>query len=541
MEQILQQLRTAVRGMWKYRWPALLVAWVVTAVGATVVMKIPDEFEASARVYVDTQSILNPLMAGLAIQPNLDQKVALLSRTLISRPNVEKLVRMADLDLGLQTKAEQDELINALMRDLRISQARGDNLYVLSYRHHDRETAQRVIQSLVSIFVESSLGQSRRDTDAAKVFLDEQIRQYEQRLAEAEARVKEFRVRNIDRQLVAGGADSLARVADLANQLDQARLQLREAEQALGSVRSQLAALRGANGATPAAGAGGAPAAPVMVATPEIDSRIDATKRSLDALLLRFTDQHPDVVGARRLIADLEAQKAREVARLQDEARAMAASAPAGDAPAGALGGGLGGGSFMAQQLGQMVAATEVQVASLRARVAEIASRHQQAVGNLRTSPALEAEFAQLTRDHAVHKRNYDDLVERRETAAMTGQLEVAAGAGEFRLIDPPRVGQQPVAPNRLLLLPLALLAGLGTALALAFVVSQLRPVYHEGGELRLKTQLPLIGVVSVVMSDAAQRRHRLEAVKFWSASGSLVLLFAAGMVLVALMAQRAA
>jgi polysaccharide chain length determinant protein (PEP-CTERM system associated) len=536
MEQILQQLRTAVRGMWKYRWPALLVAWVVTAVGVTVIMKIPDQYEATARIYVDTQSILNPLMAGLAIQPNLDQKVALLSRTLISRPNVEKLVRMADLDLGMRTKAEQEALIAGLMRDLRISQARGDNLYNLSYRHHDRETAQRVIQSLVSIFVESSLGQSRRDTDAAKVFLDEQIRQYEQRLAEAEARVKEFRVRNIDRQLVAGGADSLGRVAELANQLDQARMQLREAEQARDAARSQLAALRG-NAAAPAAAAGNAAAAPIQVATPEIDARIDATKRSLDALLLRFTEQHPDVIGARRLITDLEAQKAREVARLQEEARAAAANSPTGEASGSAS----GSGSFMAQQLGQMVAASEVQVATLRARVAEIASRHQQAIGNLRTSPALEAEFAQLTRDHAVHKRNYDDLVARRETAAMTGQLEVAAGSAEFRLIDPPRVGQQPVAPNRLLLLPLALLAGLGTALALAFVVSQLRPVYHEGGELRLKTQLPLIGVVSVVLSDAARRRHRLEAIKFWSASGSLVLLFAAGMALVALMASRAA
>jgi polysaccharide chain length determinant protein (PEP-CTERM system associated) len=536
MEQILQQLRTAVRGMWKYRWPALLVAWVVTAVGVVVVMKIPDQYEAAARIYVDTRSILNPLMAGLAIQPNLDQKVALLSRTLISRPNVEKLVRMADLDLGLQTKAQQEALIAGLMRDLRISQARGDNLYNLSYRHHDRETAQRVIQSLVSIFVESSLGQTRRDTDAAKVFLDEQIRQYEQRLAEAEARVKEFRVRHIDRQLVAGGADSLARVADLANQLDQARMQLREAEQARDAARAQLAALRSDDGAA-TAGAGNGAAAPVQVATPEIDSRIDATRRSLDALLLRFTDQHPDVIGTRRLIADLEAQKAREVARLQEEARLAAAHSPAVEVTAGSA----FGGSFMAQQLGQMVAAAEVQVATLRARVAAIASRHQQAVGNLRTSPALEAEFAQLTRDHAVHKRNYDDLVARRETAAMTGQLEVAAGSAEFRLIDPPRVGQRPVAPNRLLLLPLALLAGLGTALGLAFVVSQLRPVYHDGGELRLKTQLPLIGVVSLVMSDAARRRQRIEAVKFWSASGSLVLLFAAGMALVALMANRAA
>ena len=71
-------------------------------VGVAVVFRIPESYEASARVYVDTQSLLRPLMAGLAIQPNLDQQVALMSRTLISRPNVEKLVRMADLDLRVK-------------------------------------------------------------------------------------------------------------------------------------------------------------------------------------------------------------------------------------------------------------------------------------------------------------------------------------------------------------------------------------------------------------------------------------------------------
>ncbi|MBK7744621.1 MAG: hypothetical protein IPI40_13670 [Betaproteobacteria bacterium] len=56
-------------------------------------MRIPDKYEASARIYVDTQSVLKPLMSGIAIQPNIDQQVMILSRTLISRPNVEKLVR----------------------------------------------------------------------------------------------------------------------------------------------------------------------------------------------------------------------------------------------------------------------------------------------------------------------------------------------------------------------------------------------------------------------------------------------------------------
>src|SRR5215212_15946 len=111
MEELLRRLSTTAKGMWKFRWQGLAVAWVVAILGVTLVWKWPDQFEASARIYVDTQSILKPLMSGLAIQPNIDQQVSMLSRTLISRPNVEKLVQMADLDLKNESKAQQEAQI----------------------------------------------------------------------------------------------------------------------------------------------------------------------------------------------------------------------------------------------------------------------------------------------------------------------------------------------------------------------------------------------------------------------------------------------
>jgi len=99
MDQFIVQILGFAKRMWQYRWAGLLVSWVVGVVGAVVVFVLPDRYEASARIYVDTQSILKPLMAGLTVQPNVEQQVTILSRTLISRPNVEKLIRMADLDL----------------------------------------------------------------------------------------------------------------------------------------------------------------------------------------------------------------------------------------------------------------------------------------------------------------------------------------------------------------------------------------------------------------------------------------------------------
>ena len=190
MEEVVRQLLSIVRGMWKFRWPALITSWIVAVIGVVIVFRIPDQYEASARIYVDTQSILKPLMAGLTVQPNVEMQISMLSRTLISRPNVEKLIRMADLDLKTSNKIEQEALVDRLTKEIQIRNTGRDNLYSLAFRDSDQEKAKRVIQSLVSIFVESSLGASRKDTDSAKTFLNEQIKQYEAKLEEAETRLK---------------------------------------------------------------------------------------------------------------------------------------------------------------------------------------------------------------------------------------------------------------------------------------------------------------------------------------------------------------
>jgi polysaccharide chain length determinant protein (PEP-CTERM system associated) len=530
MEEILRQVTTILRGMWRFRWPALATAWVVALIGVIAVFRIPDQYEAQARIYVDTQSILKPLMAGMTVQPNVGQQLAMLTRTLMSRPNLEKLVRMADLDLGAKTKAEQDALIDELGQDLKIQNTGRDNLYTLAYRSDDQEEAKRVIQSMVSIFVESSLGATRKDSDTAMTFLNEQIKQHEAKLEEAEARLKEFRIRNIDRQFTEGG-DAASQIASIQNQLRQAQLELREAENSRDAAKAQIEAELKAASAAPAAGGGTAPVPEIPIATPELDARINEQKRVLDALLQRYTDQHPDVILTRKLIKDLEEQRTKEV----EELRAAAAKNPAA-APAG---GGTSLANMMAQELNRMLAASEVQIGALRARVAEYQQRLALAREALKTAPQVEAEAAQLNRDYGVIKSNYDNLLARRQSAIMSAELETASGVADFRLIDPPRVSPKPVAPNRLLLLPLALGAALAAALGLAFLLSQLRPAFTDADELRTKTGLPLLGVVSLVMTDTDRRRERMGLIRFAGASGGLVGLFALGMLAMALLAQR--
>lgn len=523
MEELISQLTSIARGMWKFRWTGLIVAWVVGAVGAAVAFKVPDRFEASARIFVDTQSILKPLMSGLAVQPNIDQQVSMLSRTLLSRPNMEKLVRMADLDLKSESKAQQDALIERLMKDVSIKSAGRDNLYTLNYVEADKDKAKRVIQSMVSIFVESSLGASRKDTDSAKVFLDEQIKTYEAKLEEAETRLKNFRLRNIDLQ-TSDGKDSASQLGEISRQLEAAKLELREAENSLLAAKKQIENERtGAGSQAPPSLLQETPGA---FATPEIDARIQAQQRSLDVLLQRYTEQHPDIVSARRLIRDLQEQKSRELAELRKAAAAMPQQPQAT-------------GNLLGQEMGRLLAASELQVAGLKARVGEYQARYAAAKERLKTAPQIEAEAAQLNRDYGIIKSNYESLVTRRQSAVMSGDLDMAAGMVDFRLIDPPRVSPKPVSPNRMLLLGGSLAAALAAALVVTFALSQLRPVYNDAQELRAKTGLPLLGVVSMILSDDDRKLERARRLRFYAGTGGLFASFVVAMVTVSILAAR--
>ena len=135
MEEFIRQAITVARGMWRRRWAGVLAAWMVALIGGGVVFKMPDRYEASARVYVDTQSILKPLMSGLAVQPDIDQQIVMLSRTLISRPNIEKLIAMAELDRGRSSPVERERLIDTLSGTLQVQMRAGEPLQDLLPRH----------------------------------------------------------------------------------------------------------------------------------------------------------------------------------------------------------------------------------------------------------------------------------------------------------------------------------------------------------------------------------------------------------------------
>lgn len=485
MRELTIELLSRVRGIWRYRWYGVAAAWLVAIAGWVIVGQWPNRYEASARVYVDTQSVLRPLLAGLAVQPNLDQMVTMMSRTLISRPNVEKVIRMSDMDVKVNSPTQREQLVTRLTKEVTIKSAGAENLYTIAYSDSDGAEAKRVVQSLLSIFVEGSLGNKRKDSESAQRFINEQLKAYSAKLNTAENAVAEFKRRHME--LMGNGQNYYTQLGEVQAALDQAALDLKEAENSRDAIKRQLA-----GESLPDLLPDSSSDAPTVS---EIDSRIQSLQDKLDDLRLNYTEQHPDIIGINRMIAQLKEQKERE-AKLRKPLPVRAQPK-----------------NLLVQQLTVTLAEAEATVASMKARVGEYGRRYGALKAKANLVPQVAAEYTQLTRDYETTKKNYDSLLSRLESAQISGNMETA-GVMDFRVIDPPQVPATPVSPNRPLLASLVLLLALAAGLGFALVMSETNPIVFDERRLREVSGVPVFGTVVAVRtaSQDAQRRKSLVA-----------------------------
>lgn len=519
MNDYARQAVMVSRRMWQHRWTAAAVAWGVAVAGAALVWITPERYEAQARIHVDTQTVLKPLMSGLAFQPDVDQQVRMLARTLISRPNVERLV--ADPAIGLttpeMTKAERDRLGESLMKVIKLEASGGNNLYAISYRDSDMQRAHRLVDTLMHMFMSSGLDSKRRDSQEASRFIDEEIKAYEAKLTEAESRVKEFKLRNMSIAM-ASNQDYFARMSGLSEDISRLRVQLGAAEQSRDALRRELST---EEPLLPAE------AASAVSLTPELDARLDAQKRQLDELLRRYTDEHPDVVAVRRTISQLEAQRRADAAEARSKAQA-ARGGRTGSAPT----------SPVFQRLRISLAEAEANVASLRSQIGTQQSRLDEIRSQAGRVPQAEAELAQLNRDYEVIKKNYEQLVSRRESASLGVKMDEASSMADFRVIEPPRVSPQPVFPGKRQLAVVMMIVALVAGILAAYVKTVLAPTFASERELREFTKRPVLGGLTLVDDPRALDLERQDRLKLAGVLGLFIVVHAAWVTLIALRAS---
>ena len=201
---------------------------------------MPPTYDVNAKLFVDTRSMLRPLMRGLAVNNDtLASSAELMKRTLLTRPNLEKVARESDLDLETHSDREFENLITSLIENIKVSGTSRDNIYEITYSNRDPVKAKKVVDELLNTFLESALGSSRSDTVVTQKFLDEQIQEYEKRLIEAEERLREFKQRNVG-MMPGEGRNYYSRLEEAHQQLEAAKLAQVEAARRRDELNQQL-------------------------------------------------------------------------------------------------------------------------------------------------------------------------------------------------------------------------------------------------------------------------------------------------------------
>jgi polysaccharide chain length determinant protein (PEP-CTERM system associated) len=409
---------------------------------------------------------------------------------------------MVDLDLKTGSSGtEHEKLIDSLAGQIKISGTVQNDIYTISYAGDNPKTAKDVVQALLTIFLEGSLGDKKQDSKKAIQFIDDQIKAYEEKLAAAENAVKEYKLKHLG-LIPQQGGDYGSKLMEASENLNRARLELAEAEQAREAIKKQMFGDESSAKAT---------AAPIT--NPDLDARIQALSKNLDNLRIQYTENHPDIVAAKRVIAQLEAKNA-------EEARQRKLTGDPGFNASPAL-----------QQMKVSLSDAEARVASLRVRVQEYASRVARLKEMSAAAPEIETQLAQLNRDYQVNKENYEKLVASREAAKLSGELTATTEMMTFRVIDPPATPLLPTGPNRPRLMSIAFGAALVAGIGMALLFNLIRPTFLTQGALHAATGLPILGSVSMNWTEAEKKQRKKSNYIFWGSLLLLVLLYGAVMV----------
>ncbi|NQY62250.1 MAG: chain length determinant family protein [Alteromonadaceae bacterium] len=496
MQEILEQIIDYLKGIWIKRRYIMISTWIICPIGWYMVAQMPNIYQSQAKVYVDTQSLLRPLLRGLTVETKPDIQIRLMIKTLLSRPNLERISRMTDLDIQASNNEQYEGIIRSLKNRIKISTAGRENIYTLAIADRDPEMAKNIVQSTLTVFMENTLGETRNDSDNAQKFLSTQISEYEDRLSAAESRVTDFK-QKYSEMLPSQSGGFYAQLNTSIKQLENLELELLETETRLNSAKAQLSkhtiSTNNKNDKITSNNS---------IQT-TYDKRITELEMILDSLELKYTDKHPDVREVNKRLDSLNKQRTQEIEKyLASTNDAQSIASPINQNP-------------VMQEVQTQVNQLENQVASLNIRAENYQNRVKELKSKIHILPEIEAELAGLNRGYIITKDKYEQLLIRNETAQLAQQADQTADSIQFRVMDPPRAATHPTGPPRTLYFIAILIVGFGAGVGISLGMSQIIPVVTSGSQVSKATGIPVFGIVSANENLGLHRWQRRKTILF--------------------------
>ena len=505
-------LQDQVRGIWRFRRIAIVVAWCVALVLWAVVFLIPSTYEGSATIYVDTGTTLSQATKGISLEDNVIEQIEHLSSALLGTPQLRKVASDTNLLVGAVTTKQQQAVIDDLRQRINIiadidpndpNKEAPPKEFTITYDDGNRLRAIRVVDRLLNAFVESSLSDKSQGSLEAEQFLTQQIADYGRRLSVTEQQLADFKRTNSG--LVPGeSGDFFAGLQAEEHALTGLNEDLYVANRKRAALAAELKSEQEYIASGPNATAGGA--------TPlDTEQQISQDQQRLDAMLLKYTDEYPDVISLRESIKELKAREKQQTTAAKRGDLGAASSLGLSASP-------------VYMRLQEEYNSEVVEIASLQQQISDRQKRITFLKSQMGSAPQVQAEYAQLTRNYDVTKKNYDELLARLDSARLGAQA-ASTGLVKFQVIDPPAASYTPVFPKRPLFIAGVFFLALGAGIASAYMLHLLRPVIVSTRQLTAATGLPVLGAVSMAWAEQHRVERRQSSVRYAFLSTGLLVL----------------
>lgn len=477
MQEQLSEYLTYIKGTLKHKWFAINLAWIICLLGWTVVMILPNQYTSVAKVHVDSTSMLKPLLKGMAVQEDARMLIRIMKQLMFTVPNLEKIIQLSNLDHLVKSDIQRVELYEAMKKDIKITGGKKDGLFEISYKSNDPNMAKNVVTAVLTVFSEQTQQSTLEDMSTSQHFIEQQIREYEVRLRNAEKAREAFKRANFG-LLPEEGAGQIAKLHEANEQLGNARLWLSEAISKRKVITAQMQEVINSGDAWKVTDTN-------VDLSPE-DQKIKELRQKRTDLLLKYTENHPAIRAIDITLKEAKIRKA------QKEKESVNSGLPKAEVLANPY----------VQKLKISLNEAEAEVASNSARVHVLQQRINQYKDQLDSRLTVETEMKNLNRDYETVRKNYQKLVQRREQARMSEKVDSETVSIKFKIADPPNKPLTPSGPKRLLLLSGVLFVGLGAGFGLAFLFFYIKPTYMTTRQLREATGLPVLGSISMQMLE---------------------------------------
>ena len=488
----------------KRRYLALSIALVVISLFTWGSFLWPKTYEASSTVFVEKSSIMNPLIQGAGVSGNIEERVKNLRNRMTSRNIIERVVKKLDLNVKSKSDEQLDALVEGIQKRVEVT-VKGErnketDLFIISYKGKDPKTVRDIVNTLVSEYIEESLGFQRDDAYGAYEFIDSQLQEYKKQLEGSDRANREFREKH-PQMVPQSESTVLTRIEGFQTAKIESEIRLKELARKKDNLQKQLSGEKELTVAFV-----------TREGTPE--SRLNHLNNQLMLLTTKYTENYPEVLKVKSEIEELKKQIAQATGSLRENVGSETSTL-----------------NPIYQQLKEELAKTDAEIESLRARQSELERQQDVATSALRRMPKEQEEWSKLQRDRTSLQRTYDDLQQKLERARVSKNLELADKGMTFKIADPAILPHLPVKPNRVQMIFLGILIGVASGVGVAIGLDSLDHSFKDEDALTGGLNLPVLASIpQIVTEEDVMSEAKLDRKAFMAAG---VYLFIIGIVLV--------